>query len=124
MYDLWLLLTSLGPNCGMKEFMELLKQDNVLQKSQVTMLMLFCDSMTHYVTYVKYELKLQEFKYIICACMFSSILDEYEMYTEQKPFLLNDFIMLTYFLNNILYKLINENLLGKYSIIIFFFNFS
>ncbi|XP_011210956.1 ubiquitin-protein ligase E3B [Bactrocera dorsalis] len=90
LYDLWLLLTSLGPNCGLKEFMELLKQDNVLQKPQVTMLMLFCDSMTHYVT----------------------ILDEYEMYTEQKPFLLNDYVMLTYFLNNILYKLINENLLG------------
>ncbi|CAD7004877.1 unnamed protein product [Ceratitis capitata] len=34
------------------------------------------------------------------------------MYTEQKPFLLNDFVMLTYFLNNILYKIINENLLA------------
>ncbi|XP_053953926.1 ubiquitin-protein ligase E3B [Anastrepha ludens] len=90
LYDLWLLLTSLGPNCGMKEFIDLLKQENALQHPQIAMLMLFCDSMTHYVT----------------------ILDEYEMYTEQKPFLLNDFIMLTYFLNNILYKIINENLLG------------
>jgi len=41
------------------------------------------------------------------------ILDEYEMYTEQNPFKLNDYVMLTYFLNNILYKLINDNLLGK-----------
>jgi len=44
---------------------------------------------------------------------FYRILDEYEMYTEQNPFKLNDYVMLTYFLNNILYKLINDNLLGK-----------
>lgn len=35
------------------------------------------------------------------------------MYTEQKPFKLNDYVMLTYFLNNILYKLINDNILGE-----------
>lgn len=35
------------------------------------------------------------------------------MYTEEKPFLLNDYVMLTYFLNNILYKIINDNILGK-----------
>ncbi|CAD7004878.1 unnamed protein product [Ceratitis capitata] len=50
LYGLWLLLTSLGPHCGMKEFLELLKQENALRKPQVAMLMLFCDSMTHYVT--------------------------------------------------------------------------
>jgi len=43
------------------------------------------------------------------------------MYTEQNPFKLNDYVMLTYFLNNILYKLINDNLLGKlfYLVILF-----
>jgi len=52
---------------------------------------------------------------------FYRILDEYEMYTEQNPFKLNDYVMLTYFLNNILYKLINDNLLGKlfYLVILF-----
>lgn len=34
------------------------------------------------------------------------------MYTEQSPFRLNDYVMLTYFLNNMLYKLINDNVLG------------
>ncbi|KRF99210.1 uncharacterized protein Dwil_GK12351, isoform B [Drosophila willistoni] len=89
LYDIWLLLTSLGPNCGMKEYLELLKCEVGLQKPQTAMLMLFCDCMTHYVT----------------------ILDEYEMYTEQNPFRLNDYVMLTYFLNNILFKLINDNIL-------------
>lgn len=36
------------------------------------------------------------------------------MYTEQKLFQLNDFVMLTYFLNNILYKIINEDIFGKF----------
>ncbi|KAH8301101.1 hypothetical protein KR018_001796 [Drosophila ironensis] len=89
LYDIWLLITSLGPNCGMKEYLELLKSEANLQKPQTAMLMLFCDCMTHYVT----------------------ILDEYEMYTEQNPFKLNDYVMLTYFLNNMLYKLINDNVL-------------
>ncbi|XP_037932365.1 ubiquitin-protein ligase E3B [Teleopsis dalmanni] len=93
-YDLWLLLTSLGPNCGMKDFLEMFKCEGAIQKPQTAMLMLFCDSMTHYVT----------------------ILDEYEMYTEQKPFLLNDYVMLTYFLNNLLYRLINDNVLGTKSV--------
>jgi len=39
------------------------------------------------------------------------------MYTEQNPFKLNDYVLLTYFLNNILYKLINDNLLGKSALI-------
>ncbi|KAH8384380.1 hypothetical protein KR200_000365 [Drosophila serrata] len=95
LYDIWLLITSLGPNCGMKEYLELLKCETSLQKPQTAMLMLFCDCMTHYVT----------------------ILDEYEMYTEQNPFKLNDYVMLTYFLNNMLYKLINDNILGAKNIV-------
>lgn len=50
LYDIWLLLTSLGPNCGMKEYLELLRCETSLQKPQTAMLMLFCDCMTHYVT--------------------------------------------------------------------------
>jgi len=54
LYDIWFLITSLGPNCGMKEYLELLKSETNLQKPQTAMLMLFCDCMTHYVTYVDY----------------------------------------------------------------------
>lgn len=89
LYDLWQLLTSVGPYCGIREFVELLKADPSCHQAQIYMLMLFADCMTHYVT----------------------ILDEYEMYTEQKPFLLNDFVGLSYFLNNFLYKIIQENIL-------------
>lgn len=50
LYDIWLLITSLGPTCGMKEYLELFKSEANLQKPQTAMLMLFCDCMTHYVT--------------------------------------------------------------------------
>ncbi|XP_055376803.1 ubiquitin-protein ligase E3B isoform X2 [Condylostylus longicornis] len=90
LYDLWLLITSLGQHCGLKEFYEMLKLDSSVTQPQLLMLMLFCECMTHYVT----------------------ILDEYEMYTEQKPFLLNDYVALSYFLNNFLYKIIQDNILG------------
>lgn len=49
-YDLWLFITSLGPYCGLREFLELLKCEDFLRKPQTAMLMLFCDCMTHYVT--------------------------------------------------------------------------
>lgn len=39
------------------------------------------------------------------------------MYTEQNPFRLNDYVMLTYFLNNMLYKLINDNILGMFNLV-------
>ncbi|XP_059216433.1 ubiquitin-protein ligase E3B [Stomoxys calcitrans] len=89
-YDLWLFLTSMGPNCALKEYLDLFKCEDFQKKPQTAMLMLFCDCMTHYVT----------------------VLDEHEMYTEQKCFQLNDFVMLTYFLNNILYRIINEDIFG------------
>ncbi|KAH8378895.1 hypothetical protein KR009_001935 [Drosophila setifemur] len=114
LYDIWLLITSLGPNCGMKEYLELLKCETNMQKPQTAMLMLFCDCMTHYVTWVH--------RVFFVTCMFNllllfRILDEYEMYTEQNPFKLNDYVMLTYFLNNMLYKLINDNVLGAKNIV-------
>lgn len=89
LHDLWLLIASLGPNCGLKDFLELLKTDSTTSAPQLLMLMLFCDCMTHYVT----------------------ILDEIEMYTEQKPFLLSDYVALSYFLNNFLFKMIQDNII-------------
>lgn len=49
-YDLWLFLTSMGPNCALKEYLELFKCEDFQNKPQTQMLMLFCDCMTHYVT--------------------------------------------------------------------------
>lgn len=49
-HDLWLLLASVGPNCGMKGFLELLQLGSNSYAPPLLMLLLFCDCMTHYVT--------------------------------------------------------------------------
>lgn len=41
-----------------------------------------------------------------------SILDDIEMYEQQTPFELSDHVGLSYFLNNFLYKAIQENFFG------------
>lgn len=48
--DLWLFITSLGPYCGLKEFLDLFRSDDGLSKPQTAMLILFCDCMTHHIT--------------------------------------------------------------------------
>lgn len=50
LHDLFILLTSLGPNCGLKSFLELLSLSANSYSPPVLMLLLFCDLMTHYVT--------------------------------------------------------------------------
>lgn len=42
-----------------------------------------------------------------------SILDDMEMYEHQDPFKLTDFITMSYFLNQFLYKAVLTNLFGK-----------
>lgn len=41
-----------------------------------------------------------------------SILDDIEMYEQQEPFQLSDYTGLSYFLNNFLYKTIQDNVFG------------
>ncbi|PSN54423.1 Ubiquitin-protein ligase E3B [Blattella germanica] len=82
LFHLWLFLSSLGPNCGLKAFLELLAVNTKCSAPEFQMLILFCDCMTHYVT----------------------ILDDLEMYEQQKPFRLTDFVNMSTFLNHILYK--------------------
>uniref|UniRef100_A0A182WMD3 Ubiquitin-protein ligase E3B n=1 Tax=Anopheles minimus TaxID=112268 RepID=A0A182WMD3_9DIPT len=53
------------------------------------LLSLFCDCLTHYVT----------------------ILDDLEMYEQQTPFTLNDYIVLSHFLNTFLYRTIQDQIL-------------
>lgn len=51
LHDLFILIASLGPNCGLKSFLELLSMSsNVTYPPPLLMLLLFCDLMTQYVT--------------------------------------------------------------------------
>lgn len=81
--DLWTLIISLG----IKGFIDLIRYDDINNPPGL-LLLLFCDSMTHYVT----------------------ILDDMEMYEQQALFSLNDYIVLSHFLNNLLYKTVHENI--------------
>lgn len=48
----------------------------------------------------------------VCVCVSFSILDDIEMYEQQTPFELSDYVGLSYFLNNFLHKAIQENYFG------------
>lgn len=84
--DMWMLINSLGA----KSFIELIRFDNI-NNPPLILLLLFCDLMTHYVT----------------------ILDDMEMYEQQTLFNLDDYVVLSHFLNNLLYKTVSENILDS-----------
>ncbi|GJQ75479.1 hypothetical protein Trydic_g17567 [Trypoxylus dichotomus] len=88
LYNLWLFLCSLGPNCGLKTFLDHLAINTKYTAPEFQLLQLFSDCMTHYVT----------------------ILDDMEMYEQQHPFKLNDLILMSNFLNTFLYKAVLGNL--------------
>lgn len=44
---------------------------------------------------------------------FIRILDDMEMYEQQEPFKLTDFVTMSYFLNQFLYKAVLNNLFGE-----------
>ncbi|PZC84657.1 hypothetical protein B5X24_HaOG204205 [Helicoverpa armigera] len=82
LYSLWQFLCTLGPNCGLKSFLDLLAVNTKTSAPEFQMLILFADCMTHYVT----------------------ILDDMEMYEQQTPFKLQDFVNMSQFLNMFVYK--------------------
>ncbi|XP_048479517.1 ubiquitin-protein ligase E3B isoform X3 [Plutella xylostella] len=82
LYSLWQFLCTLGPTCGLKSFLDLLAVSTKTSAPEFQMLILFADCMTHYVT----------------------ILDDMEMYEQQEPFKLVDFINMSQFLNLFVYK--------------------
>ncbi|KAJ0180720.1 hypothetical protein K1T71_004124 [Dendrolimus kikuchii] len=82
LYSLWQFLCTLGPNCGLKSFLDLVAVNTKTSAPEFQMLILFADCMTHYVT----------------------ILDDMEMYEQQNPFKLQDFINMSQFLNMFVYK--------------------
>ncbi|XP_063620540.1 ubiquitin-protein ligase E3B [Cydia splendana] len=88
LYSLWQFLCTLGPNCGLKSFLDLLAVNTKTSAPEFQMLILFADCMTHYVT----------------------ILDDMEMYEQQEPFKLQDFINMSQFLNMFVYKSIMNQL--------------
>lgn len=81
--DLWTLINSLG----MKSFIDLIRYDDINNPPGL-LLLLFCDSMTHFVT----------------------ILDDIEMYEQQVLFTVQDYIVLSHFLNNLLFKTVTDNI--------------
>jgi len=50
---------------------------------------------------------------ILIFIIYFSILDDIEMYEQQKPFVMRDYILMSSFLNIFLYKGISQNLFGK-----------
>lgn len=88
LYHMYLFLGTLGPHCGLKAFLDHLAANTKCTAPEFQMLILFSDCMTHYVT----------------------ILDDMEMYEQQDPFKLSDFVTISYFLNQFLYKAVLNNL--------------
>lgn len=52
LHDLFLLIASLGPNCGLKPLLEMLQMSPKSYAPPLQMLRLFCNLMTHYVMWV------------------------------------------------------------------------
>ncbi|XP_042241002.1 ubiquitin-protein ligase E3B-like [Homarus americanus] len=80
--QLWQVLLSLGPLCGLKSFLDLLSVSTKATAPEFHMLVLFCDATTHLVT----------------------VLDDLEMYEQQRPFTLPDYSTMAAFLNSFTYK--------------------
>ena len=55
--QLWQVFQSLGPNCGLKSFLDLLSASTKATAPEFHMLMLFCDATTLLVTYVSMSLE-------------------------------------------------------------------
>ncbi|XP_031779888.1 ubiquitin-protein ligase E3B isoform X3 [Nasonia vitripennis] len=87
LYKMWLFFGTLGPQNGLKTFLEHHLKNTQLNTSELKMLIFFADCMNHYIT----------------------ILDDIEMYEQQDPFKLSDLICLSNFLNQFLYTMILDD---------------
>lgn len=86
---LWAFICELGPQGGLKLFMECLNNDTEESKQLLAMLMLFCDCSRHLIT----------------------ILDDIEVYEEQTSFKVEELITISSFLNTFVYKMIWDGIL-------------
>ncbi|XP_023689106.1 ubiquitin-protein ligase E3B [Paramormyrops kingsleyae] len=86
---LWAFICELGPQGGLKLFLECLNNDTDESKQLLAMLMLFCDCSRHLIT----------------------ILDDIEVYEEQISFKIEELVTISSFLNNFVYKMIWDGIL-------------
>ncbi len=87
---LWRFISCLGPANGMKAFLDHLTLHTKTCAPEFQILILFCDCATHLIT----------------------ILDDMEMYENQRPFTIDELITISYFLNNFVFKILWNNLIG------------
>ncbi|XP_043191371.1 ubiquitin-protein ligase E3B-like [Amphibalanus amphitrite] len=92
--DLWSLLRGLGPDCGLRQFVGLLGSPDGSAAPEFHVVSMFCDCMANYVV----------------------VLDDIEMYEEQKLFKLEDYVQISGFLNTFVYKIISNNLIDAKSL--------
>lgn len=111
LHDFHIFIASLGPTFGLKSFTEIISDAD---SPSTIMLLLYCDLMTHYVTWVIEcpKTNIHNKNYPFSAICMSSILDDIEMYEQQAPFELTDFVVLSNFINVLLYKTIHGHLIG------------
>ncbi|XP_035234308.1 ubiquitin-protein ligase E3B [Anguilla rostrata] len=86
---LWAFICELGPQGGLKLFLECLNNDTEESKQLLAMLMLFCDCSRHLIT----------------------ILDDIEVYEEQISFKTEELVTISSFLNTFVYKMIWDGIL-------------
>ena len=86
--NLWIFITSLGPQNGMKAFLDHLALQTKSNGPEFHILMLFCECSSHII----------------------SILDDSELYEQQKPFAIEDLISVSQFLNTFVFRLISNQL--------------
>uniref|UniRef100_A0A8C6SDZ6 Ubiquitin-protein ligase E3B n=1 Tax=Neogobius melanostomus TaxID=47308 RepID=A0A8C6SDZ6_9GOBI len=86
---LWAFICELGPQGGLKLFMECLNNDTDESKQLLAMLMLFCDCSRHLIT----------------------ILDDIEVYEEQTSFKIEELLTISSFLNTFIFKMIWDGIL-------------
>lgn len=91
---LWRLISSLGPGHGVKAFLDLLAVTTKSTGPEFQILILFCDCATHLIT----------------------ILDDLEMYEQQRPFSLDDLVAISMFLNTFVFKLMWNGLIDLKSV--------
>lgn len=88
---LWRYITLIGPSNPCRAFLDYLSLHSKSCAPEFQILIIFCECATHLIT----------------------ILDDIELYENQKPFKLEDLVLISHFLNNFVFKLLWHNLIGK-----------
>lgn len=88
--NLWIFISSLGPHNGLKAFLDHLTLHTKTNAPEFHILTLFCECTSHLI----------------------SILDDSELYEQQKPFSLEDLIAISAFLNTFVFRIITNHLVS------------